>query len=108
MTRSPQQLDSPAHGAILWCSAGWLLFFSAWVLLLLSHGRGVPGLHGPGSMGNYMLVVMVCFAGAAITSIIAAVTTLAKFVRLSPPLRIIGLAPATCMVLLIIVAFARG
>jgi hypothetical protein len=108
MTRAPQQLNSPARGAILWCSAGWLLCFSAWMLLLLSNGRGVPGLHGPGSMGNFMLVVMVCFAGAAITSIIAAATTLAKFVSLSPWLRIIGLAPATCMVLMIIVAFVRG
>jgi hypothetical protein len=33
---------------------------------------------------------------------------LAKFGRLSPPLRIIGLAPATCIVLVYVVMFARG
>jgi hypothetical protein len=71
-------------------------------------GRGLPWLHGPGSMGNFMRVVLVCFAGAAITAIIAAATTLANFGRLSPRLRIIGMAPATCMVLVYIVICVRG
>jgi hypothetical protein len=107
MKLSPQQSYSPARVGILWFSAGWLLFFSAWMFLLWSNGRGLPGLHGPGSLGNFMRVVLACFAGTAITAIIAAATTLAKFGRLSPLLRIIGLAPATCMVLVYIVLCAR-
>jgi len=108
MKPSPQQSYSPARARILWFSAGWLLFFSAWMFLLWSNGRGLPGLHGPGSLGNFMRVVFVCFAGAAITAIVAAATALAKFGRLSPLLGIIGLAPATCSVLVYIVMFARG
>lgn len=108
MKPSSQQSYSPGRVRILWFSAAWLFFFSAWMFLLWSNGRGLPGLHGPGSLGNFMRVVFVCFAGAAITAIVAAATALAKFGRLSPPLRIIGLAPATCIVLVYVVMFARG
>ena len=78
------------------------------MFLLWSNGRGLPGLNGPGSLGNFMRVVLVCFAGTAITAIIAAAKTLATFGRLSPLFRIIGLAPATGIVLAYVVLWARG
>jgi hypothetical protein len=108
MKSSPQQSYSPARVGILWFSAAWLLFFSAWMFLLWSNGRGMPELNGPGSLGSFMRVVLVCFAGTVITAIITAARTLATFGRLSPLLRIIGLAPATCIVLAYVVLWARG
>lgn len=104
----PQPAESPARVRVLGFSASWLLFFSAWMFLLWSNGRGLPGLHGPGSLGNFMRVNLVLFAGTAITAIIAAATTLANFGPLSPRLRIIGMAPATSLVLVYIVICVRG
>jgi hypothetical protein len=108
MTNSPQQSDQPAGAVILCCSAAWLLFFSAWLLVLFSNGRWLPGLHGPGTLGNFLSVVAVCFIGAAITAITASGTALMKFASLSPRLRIIGFSPIACMVILILVRFVTN
>jgi hypothetical protein len=101
---SPESKQA-ARVVILWCSAGWLLFLSAWVLVLMTHGRGLPGLHGPGTLGNFLFVVGVCFAGAAISAVVSAATALARFSRLSVIVRLVALAPLTGMVVLFVVRF---
>jgi hypothetical protein len=83
----------------------WLLFVSAWLLVVFTDGRVFPGLHGPGSLGYFLRAAAVCFLGAAITAITAAVRTLVAFRSVPPRLRILGLAPIACMALLILGSF---
>ena len=90
---------------ILFCSATWLFFFSAWLLVLFSNGRWLPGLHGAGTLGNFLFVVTVCFVGAASSAIVAAGKALMNCASLSPRLRIIGFSPLAGMVILILVRF---
>jgi len=103
MTLLAQPTDSRARSLVLWCCATWMLFFSAWISLLITNGRWVPGLHGPRTLGNFLLVVAVCFFGAAIAAISAAGVTVAKRRLLPLRLRLIGFAPALCMILLVLV-----
>ena len=71
--------------------------------LSVARGRWVPGLHGPGTLGKFLLVVGVCFVGAAISAIAAAGVTVSRRGALSRRFLVMGVAPIICMVLLIVV-----
>jgi len=103
MTLPARQTDSRARSLVMWWCAVWLSFCSAWLLLLMTRGRWVPGLHGPGTLGKFLLVVGVCFVGAAISAIAAAGVTVSRRGALSRRFLVMGVAPIICMVLLIVV-----